>query len=77
VVELYEQARAVAAGLGVELTEGASGGGSDGSLAAHWGAATLDGLGARGGGAHAASEHVLVADLPFRLALMRALLSHL
>jgi glutamate carboxypeptidase len=77
VVALYQQARAIAAELDVELTEGASGGGSDGSLAAFWGAPTLDGLGARGGGAHAASEHVLVADLPFRLALMHALLDRL
>lgn len=77
VVALYEQARAIARELGVELTEGASGGGSDGSLAAFWGAPTLDGLGARGGGAHAASEHVLVADLPFRLAFMHALIGAL
>ena len=77
VVALYQQARALAAELGVELTEGASGGGSDGSLAAFWGAPTLDGLGARGGGAHAASEHVLVADLPFRLAFLHALLDRL
>ena len=77
IVRLYQQARALAAELGVDLTEGASGGGSDGSLAAFWGAPTLDGLGARGGGAHTASEHVLVEDLPFRLALHRALLDRL
>jgi len=77
VATLYERARAIAAELGVDLSEGGSGGGSDGSLAAFWGAPTLDGLGARGGGAHAASEHVLVADLPFRLTLLHALLARL
>ena len=77
VVALYERAKELAAELGVTLTEGASGGGSDGSLAAFWGAPTLDGLGARGGGAHAASEHVLLEDLPFRLALLQALLESL
>jgi glutamate carboxypeptidase len=77
VVALYEQARARAAELGALLTEGASGGGSDGSIAASFGAPTLDGLGARGGGAHAADEHVVVADIPFRLALLLRLLETL
>jgi glutamate carboxypeptidase len=77
VVGLWEHARALAAGMGVELPEGASGGGSDGSLAAAAGAATLDGLGPDGGGAHAADEHILIADLPFRLALMTRLLETL
>ena len=77
VVALYEQARGVAAELGVALTEGASGGGSDGSIAASFGAPTLDGLGARGGGAHADDEHVCVDDLPFRLAFLVRLLETL
>jgi glutamate carboxypeptidase len=77
VVRLYEHARALAAGLGVELAEGSSGGGSDGSIAAGAGAAVLDGLGADGGGAHAEDEHVLLADLPFRLALWQRLLETL
>jgi glutamate carboxypeptidase len=73
VVALYRRARDVAAGLGVELTEGGTGGGSDGSIAAAVGAATLDGLGPRGGGAHAADEHIIVDDLPFRVAFMARL----
>jgi glutamate carboxypeptidase len=77
VVALYEQARAVAAGLGQDLGEGATGGGSDGSLAASVGAAVLDGLGPRGAGAHTLHEHVLVEDLPFRLALLCGLLKTL
>jgi glutamate carboxypeptidase len=74
VVRLYEQARQVAAGLGVALGEGATGGGSDGSLVAALGVPTLDGLGPRGGGAHAANEHILLSDLPFRVAFMLRLL---
>lgn len=77
VVALYRHARAIAAELGVELGEGATGGGSDGSLIAALGVPTLDGLGARGGGAHAADEHVLVDDLPFRLAFIARLLETL
>jgi glutamate carboxypeptidase len=77
VVAVYEHARGLAAGLGVELGEGASGGGSDGSIAAAAGAPTLDGLGPDGGGAHAADEHILLADLPFRVALWMRLLETL
>jgi glutamate carboxypeptidase len=77
VVALYEHARRVAAGLGVELTEGASGGGSDGSIAAHAGGATLDGLGPQGAGAHAENEHIVLSDLAFRLAFMTGLLETL
>jgi glutamate carboxypeptidase len=36
--------------------------------------AVLDGLGPEGGGAHAADEHVLVASLEERIALMALLL---
>jgi glutamate carboxypeptidase len=77
VVALYEHARRVAAELDVVLTEGGSGGGSDGSIAAATGAATLDGLGPRGGGAHAVDEHIVVDDLPFRVAFMTRLLETL
>ncbi len=77
VVALYEEAGEVAAGLGVELGEGSTGGGSDGSLVASWGTPTLDGLGARGGGAHAIDEHIVLSDLPFRLALLVGLLRRL
>jgi glutamate carboxypeptidase len=77
VVALYEKAKLVASALGHEMGEGASGGGSDGSLTAAMGIATLDGLGPDGGGAHAADEHILIADLPYRLALFVKLLEDL
>ena len=56
----------MAAELGLELTEGSTGGGSDGNFTAALGVPTLDGLGARGGGAHADDEHVLVDSLTER-----------
>lgn len=77
VAALYETARTQAEALGVSLREGGTGGGSDGSFAAAVGAATLDGLGAQGGGAHAVDEHIVLGDLPFRLALMLRLLENL
>lgn len=48
----------------------AVGGGSDGNFTAALGVPTLDGLGAVGGGAHADSEHVVVATMPERAALV-------
>jgi glutamate carboxypeptidase len=71
---LFGLARAVAADLGRTLGEGGTGGGSDGNLTAAIGVPTLDGLGAVGGGAHAEDEHVTVADLPWRAALLAGLL---
>ncbi len=77
VVALYEQAKAIARDLEFDMPEGSSGGGSDGSLTASLGIPTLDGLGPDGGGAHARDEHVLLADLPLRLALFTHLLESL
>ena len=60
--------------LGLELTEGSTGGGSDGNFTAALGIPTLDGLGARGGGAHADDEHIVIDSLPERAALLLGLL---
>ncbi len=74
---LYRTARGLATELGFDLPEGATGGGSDGNFTAALGVPTLDGLGPQGGGAHAVHEHVLVEDLPRRIALLRRLLETL
>lgn len=74
VARLYQQARAVAAELGRELKEGATGGGSDGNFTAALGVPTLDGLGPEGDGAHALHEHVLLDDLPWRAAFLAGLI---
>jgi glutamate carboxypeptidase len=71
---LFERARAIAAGMGVDLREGSTGGGSDGNFTAALGVPTLDGLGPEGEGAHAAHEHVLTDSFPRRAALMGGLL---
>jgi len=72
---LYEAARRIASELGFELGAAREGGASDGNFPAAAGIPPLDGLGPRGGGAHARDEHVLVADLPLRAALLAALVS--
>ncbi|WP_424533341.1 M20/M25/M40 family metallo-hydrolase [Sphaerisporangium viridialbum] len=71
---LFELARRIAGDLGMPPLRGvAVGGGSDGNLTAGVGCPTLDGLGAVGGGAHAAHEHTLVAEMPVRATLLAGL----
>jgi glutamate carboxypeptidase len=72
---LFASARRLATGFGLELGSARVGGASDGNFTSAAGIPTLDGLGPRGGGAHARDEHVLVADLPRRAALLAALVS--
>ena len=67
---LYDRMREIASGLGFELGASRVGGGSDGNLTAAAGVPTLDGLGPLGDGAHARHEHVVVADLPRRAAML-------
>jgi glutamate carboxypeptidase len=72
---LYQVARRLAGDLGLELGAARVGGASDGNFTSAAGIPTLDGLGPVGGGAHARDEHVLVADLPLRAALLAAIVS--
>jgi glutamate carboxypeptidase len=75
---LFERAGVVAARLGLpSLASARVGGASDGNFTAGVGTPTLDGLGAVGGGAHAEDEHVLVAELTGRTALLRGLVADL
>jgi glutamate carboxypeptidase len=75
---LFALAQEVAAELGLgALPEIHVGGGSDGNFTAAVGTPTLDGLGAVGGGAHADGEHVLVAQIAPRTALLAGLISRL
>ncbi len=71
---LYAQAEALAAGMGFRITEAGSGGGSDGNLTAALGVPTLDGMGVVGNGGHADYEHVVLASLPERAALLAAMI---
>jgi glutamate carboxypeptidase len=74
---LFQRARDLARPLGLELTEGATGGGSDANFTAAVGLPTLDGLGALGDGAHARHEHILIPSLAQRAALLAKLITSL
>ena len=75
VAALYERARRIAKGLGIDLIDvPQTGGGSDGNFTAVYGIPTLDGLGIDGDGAHTLQEYALVSSLAERAALMDALL---
>jgi glutamate carboxypeptidase len=74
-IALFKQARKLAAELGFELDEAATGGGSDGNFTAALGVPTLDGMGAVGEGAHAAHESVVIEHLVPRTALLAAMIA--
>ena len=61
--------------IGLDLSEGLAGGGSDGSTASLY-TATLDGLGPVGDGAHARHEHLLLDKTEERTALLALLILH-
>jgi glutamate carboxypeptidase len=67
---LFEQARHAALRVGWQLQGKAVGGGSDGNFTSALGIATLDGLGATGAGIHARHEHLIIADIALRAALL-------
>ncbi len=70
---LYEIFEKTVAKLGIERIECAVvGGASDGNFAAAAGAPTLDGLGAVGGGAHAANEWVQLSSIQPRTEILSA-----
>jgi len=72
---LFRLAQKVASSLGMALTEGSTGGASDGNFTSALGIPTLDGLGAIGGSAHAIDEWVDIQSLPQRAALLAGLIS--
>jgi glutamate carboxypeptidase len=73
-VKLFELAQRLAAEIGLDLKEAATGGGSDGNFTAALGVPTLDGMGAVGGGAHSPGEYVLADHLVERTALLAGML---
>ena len=73
--KLFEQARTLAAEIGIDLKEAATGGASDGNFTSALGIPTLDGMGAVGEGAHARHESVLVEHLAPRTALLAGMLA--
>ncbi|MGN6096349.1 MAG: M20 family metallopeptidase [Bosea sp. (in: a-proteobacteria)] len=75
VAALFEVAREVAAGIGLDLQDcPMTGGGSDGNFTAALGVPTLDGLGIDGDGAHTLQEYASIASIAPRQALIKGLL---
>ena len=70
---LWKAAQEIGEQLGLNLTEGTSGGGSDGSYTSLY-TATLDGLGAVGDGAHSPTERVFLKETLERIPLIVHLL---
>jgi glutamate carboxypeptidase len=74
---LFARITDIASSMNIQLEAGKSGGGSDASIAANTGVATLDGLGPDGAGIHAENEHLLLSSLIERTALLTELLCQL
>jgi glutamate carboxypeptidase len=74
-IALFRLVKKLAAEMGLELEEAATGGGSDGNFTAAMGVATLDGMGAVGAGAHAAHEHVVAKHLVERTVLLAGMIA--
>ena len=75
--KLYSRIKEIVESMGLEIEEGLSGGGSDGSFTSALGIATLDGLGAVGDGCHSLNEYVIISSLSQRAALLSNLLLNL
>lgn len=71
---LVEHARAIAAELGFDLADSATGGASDANTTSGLGVPSLDGLGPIGGDDHSPSEWVSLESVPQRTALLAALI---
>ena len=74
---MFAAARAVALGLGYEISSQSAGGGSDGNFTGAIGIPTLDGLGVAGAGAHTLNEHIEINSLAYRGKLIAGLLATL
>ncbi len=73
-IQLFQHAQHLATLEGFALTEASVGGMSDGNYTSALGIPTLDGLGAVGDGAHAVHEHIVLTEIPQRIALLLQLL---
>lgn len=69
----FNQARKIAAQLGIDLKQGSTGGASDGNFTAALGIPTLDGMGPVGEGAHARHENIVINSVAERAALLASI----
>jgi glutamate carboxypeptidase len=72
----FEKARSIAAGIGMDLKAGGTGGASDANFVAPLGIPVLDGLGAVGEGYHSEREYIFAGSLEERARLVAALLKN-
>ena len=73
--QTFKKAQVIAKSIGLEISEGSTGGGSDANYVAPLGVPVLDGLGALGEGAHSEREFIYLDSLPERAALLAAILT--
>lgn len=71
----YRRAQNIGAAIGLEISEGSTGGGSDANFVAPLDQPLLDGLGAVGGGAHSMEEYIWIDPLAARTALLAGLIT--
>jgi glutamate carboxypeptidase len=74
IVETYTRVKQIGERLGLTLSEGGTGGGSDANFVAPLGIPVLDGMGAVGSGAHSPREYLEVNSLVEKAALLAALI---
>jgi glutamate carboxypeptidase len=74
-LKLVQQAQEIAALLGFSVDHVATGGGSDGNLAAQYGVPVLDGLGPVGGLDHSPDEYLMANSVAPRTALLTGLIA--
>ena len=74
-IKTFQRAQGIAHDLGLSISEGGTGGGSDANFVAALGVPVLDGLGAIGTGAHTKHEQIETESLAERTALIAALIS--
>ena len=70
----FEKAKSIAAGIGMNLIPGGTGGASDGNFVAPLGIPVLDGMGAVGEAAHSAREYIFADSLEQKAKLSAALI---
>jgi glutamate carboxypeptidase len=75
IAETYSRTAQIGSQLGLTLTEGGTGGGSDANFVAPLGIPILDGMGAIGSGAHSPREYLELKSLKEKAALLAALLT--
>ncbi len=71
----FQKIQAIGSQLGLQLTEGGTGGASDANFVAPLGIPVMDGLGTVGEGAHSEREYLGVDSLPERATLLAAILA--